>query len=128
MMRFAFTRRSMSLAAMAAAVAVSSSSTFASPHASCDDKSNSTSVAPFDTKGFPMSYTPAKEFFKSPKPMILAGAGMRRKNLYIVEVDVYKTGFNLTASALKRSKAAIASNASISTAIKASEVGWFCDL
>ena len=44
-------------------------------------------------------------------------------SFYIVEVDVYKTGFNLTKDALTRTKAAVANNASISDAIQANKVG-----
>lgn len=115
-MRFAITRRSMSLAAMAAAITLSSTSSV-----SCDNATNA-AVAPFDSKGFPLSYTPSQSFFKNPKPMTLVAAGMRRKNFYIVEVDVYKTGLNLTPGAVQRAKAAFSSNASLSDAIKANEV------
>lgn len=36
----------------------------------------------------------------SPVPLFLAGVGMRRKNLYLFEVDVYLCGFNLSKPAL----------------------------
>lgn len=36
-------------------------------------------VVPFDSKGFSSTYTPPTDFFKAPKQMVLAGAGMRRK-------------------------------------------------
>lgn len=45
---------------------------------------------PFDTKGFETSTNGLK----------LSGVGMRRKNFYIVEVDVYQTALNLSAEAL----------------------------
>lgn len=37
-------------------------------------------------------------------PLSLAGVGMRRKNLYITEVDVYLIGINLSERSLKRAK------------------------
>ena len=115
-MRFAISRRAMPVAALAAAFALST----AAPQTRCEGATQV--VTPFDTKGFPSTYIPSTDFFKAPKPMLLVGAGMRRKNFYIVEVDVYKTGLNLTAQAIERSKAALAKNASISDAIKAAKV------
>lgn len=49
---------------------------------------------PFDTKGFNTSTNGLK----------LSGVGMRRKNFYIVEVDVYQTALNLSANALAASQ------------------------
>ena len=44
----------------------------------------------FDEKGFqPTLAAPDNKT----KPLVLAGVGMRRKNLYVMEVDVYKVGF-----------------------------------
>jgi hypothetical protein len=44
----------------------------------------------FDKKGFE-STLPSPD--GKGKPLVLAGLGMRRKNLYVMEVDVYKVGF-----------------------------------
>jgi hypothetical protein len=49
----------------------------------------------FDTKGFPT---------KSFDNLILSGVGMRRKNFYIVEVDVYQTALNLSTNSLAAAK------------------------
>lgn len=39
-------------------------------------------------------------FTEKAKPLYLVGAGMRRKNLYVVEVDIYKVGLALSESAI----------------------------
>ena len=46
----------------------------------------------FDVKGFPKFLDPPDG---KTAPLVLAGVGMRRKNLYIMEVDVYQVGFYL---------------------------------
>ena len=53
---------------------------------------------PFDSKGLPTSLTPPGG---STSSLYLSGVGMRRKNLYITEVDVYLCGLNLSPVALK---------------------------
>ena len=56
----------------------------------------------FDAKGFPRALT-----FPGPKkttPLSLAGVGMRRKNLYIMEVDVYLVGFYMGKDAIAAAK------------------------
>ncbi len=56
----------------------------------------------FDAKGFPSALT-----FPGPKkttPLSLAGVGMRRKNLYIMEVDVYLVGFYMGKDAIAAAK------------------------
>jgi hypothetical protein len=56
----------------------------------------------FDPKGMstvlnPSFYPPNNRL---PTPLYLAGVGMRRKNLYVVEVDVYMIGLNISEPAL----------------------------
>jgi hypothetical protein len=41
---------------------------------------------------------------KSADPLFISAVGMRRKNLYVVEVDVYNAGLYLSESALKAAK------------------------
>jgi hypothetical protein len=70
-------------------------------------------AAPFDNQGFPIESIPLN-VSKKAQPLYLLGVGMRRKNLYIVEVDIYKVGFCLSAEALKKGKEAIISGQKIS--------------
>ncbi len=44
----------------------------------------------FDKKGFPSQLAAPDN---AGKPLVLSGVGMRRKNLYVMEVDVYQVGF-----------------------------------
>lgn len=57
---------------------------------------------PFDSKGLPTTLTPPGG---STSSLYLSGVGMRRKNLYITEVDVYLCGLNLSPVALKNVQA-----------------------
>eukprot|EP01038_Epipyxis_sp_PR26KG_P006553 gene6553-9002_t len=57
---------------------------------------------PFDTKGMPMSIV--TKYPIQSKPLILTGVGMRRKNLFVVEVDIYLIGMNFSSSALQQAK------------------------
>lgn len=58
----------------------------------------------FDDKGLPHKFAPSEKNV----PLALAGVGMRRKNFYIVEVDVYITGLYLSSIALKAAKSCVA--------------------
>lgn len=58
---------------------------------------------PFETRGSSTTLTPPSAL-KSP-PLSLAGVGMRRKNLYVVEVDVYLASLYLGQEALRAAKA-----------------------
>ena len=58
---------------------------------------------PFEAKGQSDVFQPAGQFGKSP-PLKLAAAGMRKKNLYVVEVDVYVVGLYLSQGAVKAAK------------------------
>jgi hypothetical protein len=58
---------------------------------------------PFEAKGQAEVFQPAGQFGKS-APLKLAGAGMRKKNLYVVEVDVYVVGLYLSQGAVKAAK------------------------
>ena len=55
----------------------------------------------FDAKGFETKIT----FPNSNAPLSLAGVGMRRKNLYIMEVDVYLVGFYMGEEAIAAANA-----------------------
>ena len=57
---------------------------------------------PFDTRGLPTQVKLAS--VPSAPPLSLAGVGMRRKNFYITEVDVYLCGLNLSKESLARAK------------------------
>ncbi len=52
-----------------------------------------------------MTLTPNKNGTYSTFPLHLVGVGMRRKNLFVVEVDVYMTGLGLSKSAVKNAQA-----------------------
>ena len=52
----------------------------------------------------PTKIVPAIQKISKPNELTLAGVGMRRKNLYITEVDVYMIGINLSDKALKQAK------------------------
>lgn len=84
---------------------------------SVDKSFNSNQTPGFDTRGFPTRYEPPREIFPAAKPLYLSAVGMRRKNFYIVEVDVYLIGLNLTPDALSRSKAALIKNSNIAEAM-----------
>ena len=57
----------------------------------------------FDSKGFPSKVSVST--LNSPKtPMALAATGMRRKNFYVAEVDVYQVGMYVSNESLKASK------------------------
>lgn len=59
----------------------------------------------YHSQGFPTSLpSTAVKVPTAANPLILAGVGMRRKNLYITEVDVYLTAINLSSKALKRAQ------------------------
>jgi len=61
---------------------------------------------PFDAKGMPTIMKPS--FYPpnqpTPTPLYLTGVGMRRKNLYVVEVDVYMCALNFSKPALMSAK------------------------
>ena len=52
----------------------------------------------------PTKIVPKIESVPKASPLSLAGVGMRRKNLYITEVDVYLVGINMSNTALKSAK------------------------
>ena len=57
----------------------------------------------FDAKGFP-SKVMVSTSNKIKTPMALAATGMRRKNFYIAEVDVYQVGMYVSNESLKASQ------------------------
>jgi len=59
---------------------------------------------PFDTKGLPTKIAPVIPNVLNNKPLLLCGVGMRRKNFYIVEVDVYQIGISLSSAVLSNGK------------------------
>jgi len=63
----------------------------------------------FDSKGFPSILTLATNPNTS---LMLAGVGMRRKNLWVVEVDVYLAALNLSKEAFTAAKQAQGANLS----------------
>lgn len=66
--------------------------------------------SPFDNKGFPLVYTPDKFVSPSnPSSLYLSGVGMRRKSLFVVEVDVYLVGLAMTLEAQKSAKTGLTS-------------------
>lgn len=77
----------------------------------CD--SSASSVA--DTSGFPAHHTSLKLCPNT--KLTLSGVGMRRKNFYIVEVDVYRVGLYFSSEAQKLAKNAFTSSGSVSEAI-----------
>lgn len=64
------------------------------------------SLPHFDSKGFSMKFIPPNILGKASQPLYLTGVGMRRKNFYIVEVDVYLTALCLSPPALERGRLA----------------------
>lgn len=56
----------------------------------------------FDTKGFPSKINVS--ISNNTNALTLAGVGMRRKNLYVASVDVYKVGIYVSPSALAEVK------------------------
>ena len=70
-------------------------STLGLTYALCDNASN----YPFDTMGHQTKITPAGGSRKA--PLSLSGIGMRRKKLYVVEVDVYLVSIYLDEDRLK---------------------------
>lgn len=70
----------------------------------CNDAAPSHPVWPFETKGLPTEVTPVIPNVANVHPLLLSGVGMRRKNLYIVEVDIYLLGLNLSTAALTKGK------------------------
>lgn len=60
---------------------------------------------PFDTKGFPTKCVNPVPDRAWPYALPLAGVGMRRKNFYVMEVDVYMAAINLSPRALQSVKA-----------------------
>lgn len=70
-------------------------------------------VVPFDHDGFPTESVPTA-VSRNAQPLYLSGVGMRRKNLYIVEVDIYKVALCLSADALKKGKEAVLSGRKMS--------------
>lgn len=64
-------------------------------YALCDSTPN----YPFDTKGHNTKLIPAVG--KAKAPLTLSGIGMRKKNLYVVEVDVYMVSIYLDEDRLK---------------------------
>lgn len=56
---------------------------------------------PFDTKSFPTKCVSPVPDDTWRYPLTLAGVGMRRKNFYIMEVDVYMTAVNLSPKAVR---------------------------
>ena len=59
----------------------------------------------FDTKGFETHQRDAGGVMKFEKPLVLTGVGMRKKNLYVVAVDVYMAAAFLSPSAVANAKA-----------------------
>ena len=59
---------------------------------------------PFDTKGFPTKCVNPVPGTPWPHALPLAGVGMRKKNFYIVAVDVYMAALNLSPKALENAK------------------------
>ena len=57
----------------------------------------------FDSKGFPTKVMVSTSN-NTKTPMALAATGMRRKNFYITEVDVYQVGMYVSNESLKTSK------------------------
>jgi hypothetical protein len=55
-------------------------------------------------KGLPTKVSPVVPNTTHNHSLLLSGVGMRRKNFYIVEVDVYLLGINLSSSALNKGK------------------------
>jgi hypothetical protein len=61
---------------------------------------------------------------KYEKPLILAGVGMRKKNLYVVEVDVYQAAASLSPSAVANAKSWIQNReGSVATAVLSAKSG-----
>jgi hypothetical protein len=58
------------------------------------------------SQGFDAIYPPIPSL-ATPKSLSLTGVGMRRKNLYLVEIDVYLASLSLSPTALARSKASM---------------------
>jgi hypothetical protein len=77
----------------------------------------------FDTKGFPTKCVNPVPGDSWPSPLPLAGVGMRRKNFYIMEVDVYMTAVNLSQKAVQNVKASKASGGSMVEAALQSSKG-----
>mmetsp|Transcript_25368 Transcript_25368/g.37414 ORF Transcript_25368/g.37414 Transcript_25368/m.37414 type:complete len:223 (+) Transcript_25368:139-807(+) len=69
----------------------------------------------FDTKGF-SQYQSTVGTLSFPQPLMLSGAGMRRKNLYVMEVDVYLAAIHLTPTALSNARSWKKNNSSGSVA------------
>jgi len=66
-----------------------------------DDKNS----YPFDPKGMPIKLAvPSGSNVKNKKDLTLAGVGMRRKNLFVVEVDIYFIGLNISDTTLAQAK------------------------
>jgi len=61
----------------------------------------------FDNRGFPITYVHPKLSTKNPKPMHLSAVGMRKKNFFVVEVDVYLIALSLSDDALQGGKMAL---------------------
>jgi hypothetical protein len=57
-------------------------------------------------QGFDATYPPISSL-ATPKSLSLTGVGMRRKNLYLVEIDVYLASLSLSPTALAQSKASL---------------------
>eukprot|EP01031_Cornospumella_fuschlensis_P031273 gene31273-37793_t len=66
--------------------------------AQCDG----TPAGSFDTKGLPTRFEVDLSQAKQKTTLHLAGAGMRRKNFYVVAVDVYKVGLGLSSDTISR--------------------------
>lgn len=78
----------------------------------------------FDTKGFPTKCVNPVAGAAWPNPLPLAGVGMRRKNFYIMEVDVYLAAINLSPKALENVRASKATGAAcIDAALKGPKGG-----
>jgi hypothetical protein len=52
-----------------------------------------------------MKSSPSSLEEMSNEPLYLSGVGMRRKNFYVVEVDVYQIGLSLSSKSLEKAKA-----------------------
>jgi hypothetical protein len=67
-------------------------------------------------QGFDATH-PQIQSLPTPKALSLTGVGMRRKNLYLVEIDVYLASLALSPNALSSSKASMQAGASVADAI-----------
>lgn len=75
-----------------------------------------------EPKGF-NEISPPIQSLATPKSLSLTGVGMRRKNLYLVEIDVYLASLALSPNALSNAKTSIQTGGPIADAIITSREG-----